>query len=88
MEIRQLRYAVLLDEHRHFGRAAREAFITQPAFSQQIAALEQELAVRLFDRRGSNGDSVGVSLRATNSTHIVPFCARHCSRRRSTEPIH
>ncbi|WP_353987430.1 LysR family transcriptional regulator [Ruicaihuangia caeni] len=50
MEIRQLRYAVLLDEHRHFGRAAQAAYITQSAFSQQIAQLERELGVRLFDR--------------------------------------
>jgi DNA-binding transcriptional LysR family regulator len=53
MEIRQLRYAVLLDEHRHFGRAARAAYITQPAFSQQIAALERDLGVLLFERRQS-----------------------------------
>lgn len=53
MEIRQLRYAVLLDEHRHFGRAARAAFITQPAFSQQIASLERELDVSLFERSQS-----------------------------------
>ena len=50
MEIRQLRYAVLLDEHRRFARAAQEAFVTQSAFSQQIARLERELGVRLFDR--------------------------------------
>lgn len=53
MEIRQLRYAVLLDEHRHFGKAARAAYITQPAFSQQIAALERALGVALFERSPS-----------------------------------
>lgn len=50
MEVKQLRHAVLLDEHRSFTRAAQAAFITQSAFSQHIAQLERELGVRLFDR--------------------------------------
>lgn len=54
MELRHLRYAVLLAEHGHFGRAAQQAHITQSAFSQQIAQLERELGVRLFER-GSRG---------------------------------
>jgi DNA-binding transcriptional LysR family regulator len=37
---------------RGFSRAARKVFKTQPAVSQAVAALEAELGVRLFDRRG------------------------------------
>jgi DNA-binding transcriptional LysR family regulator len=35
-----------------FTRAARETFVTQPAVSQQIRALEDQLGVRLFVRSG------------------------------------
>ena len=35
-----------------FTRAARELFLTQPAVSQQIKALENTYGVSLFDRRG------------------------------------
>jgi LysR family hydrogen peroxide-inducible transcriptional activator len=35
---------------RHFGRAARQCAVTQPALSAQIAALEEALGVRLLER--------------------------------------
>jgi LysR family transcriptional regulator, hydrogen peroxide-inducible genes activator len=48
--IRQLRYAVALDEHRHFGRAADALHVSQPGLSAQLQELERRLGVALFER--------------------------------------
>lgn len=50
MELQQMRYAVAVADVSNFTRAAERCHVVQSALSQQIAALERELGVRLFAR--------------------------------------
>jgi len=40
-------------EHLNFRKASERLFLTQPAVTLQIKALEDDLGVRLFDRTGN-----------------------------------
>ena len=48
--LKQLRYFEALARHGHFGRAADDCAISQPALSMQIKELEEVLGAPLFER--------------------------------------
>ena len=65
MELRHLRYFTALADELNFSRAAERMHVVQSALSRQVAALEQELGVRLFDRttRGVQLTDAGKALK-------------------------
>jgi DNA-binding transcriptional LysR family regulator len=52
LESFRLRVFITVAHRLNFSRAADELFLTQPAVTQQVKALEEEIGVPLFDRRG------------------------------------
>ena len=51
LTLKQLRYFEALSRLRHFGRAAQECAISQPALSMKIQELEARLGLALVERR-------------------------------------
>lgn len=52
LDLRVLRYFLMVAKEQNFTRAAKMLNITQPTLSRQLADLEEKLGVQLFNRSG------------------------------------
>lgn len=51
MTLQQLEYIIAVYRHKHFAKAAEYCNVTQPTLSSMIQKLEDELGVKIFDRK-------------------------------------
>jgi DNA-binding transcriptional LysR family regulator len=91
MELRHLRYFVAVAEELHFRRAAERLHVAQPAVSEQVRKLEEELGVRLFDRtqRSVSITDAGAALleearRVLHQAEVAVTAARNARDRATT----
>ncbi|MDR3491367.1 MAG: LysR substrate-binding domain-containing protein [Gammaproteobacteria bacterium] len=71
MNIRNLQYLVALSDHEHFGKAAEECFVSQPALSIQINKLEEYLGVKLLERTNKSVALTAVGLIITEQARQI-----------------
>ncbi|MFE9704399.1 LysR family transcriptional regulator [Streptomyces sp. NPDC005930] len=70
VHVRELRYFATVAEELHFTRAAERLYVSQPALSKQIRALERQLGAELFRR-----DPQGVTLTEAGAA-LLPHARR------------
>lgn len=53
LTFRDFQYLIALAQHKHFGKAAKACFVTQPALSSQIKKIEGYFQKTLFERQNN-----------------------------------
>lgn len=76
LTLRQLRYFDALARQRHFGRAAEECAVSQPALSMQIRELEEFLGGELVERRQGDVILTGRGIQIAERAALILLAAR------------
>lgn len=71
--VKQLRYFVALEEHKHFGKAAAACFVTQSAFSIAIQELESLLNISLVDRTNRSVTITTIGSQVASQARLAIF---------------
>ncbi len=74
--LRQLRYLDALARNRHFGRAATECSVTQPALSQQLQELERHVGAKLAIRQRDGIELTSEGLQILDRARRILFEVR------------
>jgi len=67
----ELRYLIALDKERHFGRAAKRAFVSQPTLSVAVKKLESELGVTVFERNRGEARVTPIGRRVIEQSYRI-----------------
>ncbi len=86
MTLQELKYIVAVAKHRHFGRAAKACFVSQPALSAAVRKLEDELDIIIFERNSASisltavgravVDQASLALAAADSVRTAAMAGR------------
>ena len=77
MTLTELRYIVAVARERHFGRAATACQVSQPSLSVAIRKLEEELGVKLFERRSNDVGLTPIGNKVVEQASKVLMEAKH-----------
>ncbi len=85
LDVRRLQYFLAVAETLHFRRAAEQLNVAQPALSQQIRRLEEDLGCRLLtrNRRGVELTPAGQALRESGRRALVQMAHAEDAARRT-----
>lgn len=71
VNLRELQYLVAIDEEKHFNKAAKRCFVSQPTLSGQLKKLEDELGVMLVERNNRQVKMTSVGSSVAQQARIV-----------------
>jgi LysR family hydrogen peroxide-inducible transcriptional activator len=89
MTLTELKYIVAVAREKHFGKAAEACFVSQPTLSVSVKKLEDELAVKLFERSAGEVTVTPLGLEIVRQAQSVLEQAAEIKEiaRRSQDPL-
>ena len=82
MTLTELKYVLAVAQEHHFGRAAESCSVSQPSLSVAVRKLEEELGVKIFERKSSDVTvtPIGKLIAPSGFWKTLPCCASAPSR--------
>ncbi len=89
MTLTELKYIVAVARERHFGKAAEACFVSQPTLSVAVKKLEEELAVKLFERSANEVSVTHLGEEIVRQARLVLEQAAHVKEiaKRGKDPL-